>query len=146
MKIDLEKTFDKLEWSFIRHTLIYVNFLAKIINIIMNCICSSSTTFLVNGTRTNFFNLSRGICKGDPISPYIFILCMEVLYHNITEDVSSKEWDPILVSLRSPLLSHIFFADDLVLISSTKSDSCRKIKSTLENFCTWSGQNINHPK
>lgn len=64
MKIDLEKTFDKLECSFIRNTFHYFNFPLNIINLVMSCICTSSFAILVNGTRTNFFSPSRGIRQG----------------------------------------------------------------------------------
>lgn len=46
MKIDLEKLFDKLEWSFICLALVYFNLPTKLINLIMSCICSSSTTIV----------------------------------------------------------------------------------------------------
>lgn len=72
MKIDLEKAFDKLEWSFIRNTLIYFNFCSRIINLIMFYICTRSSAVLINGARTDFFNPSRGICQGDTISPLYF--------------------------------------------------------------------------
>lgn len=146
MKIDLEKAFDKLEWFFIHHTLMYFYLPTKLINLIMACICSSSTTILINGTQTNFFNPTRGIRQGDPISPYIFILCMEVLSLNISGAVHEKGWDPIRIYRRGPSLSYLFFADDLVLMSSTKSASCYSINSFLTNFCSWSGQNINFSK
>lgn len=74
LKIDLEKAFDKIEWSFIWNTLHYFNSPQNIINRIMSCIYTSSIVVLVNGTRTEYFNPSRGIHQKDPMSPYIFIL------------------------------------------------------------------------
>lgn len=116
MKIDLKKAFDKLEWPFICNILVYFNFPMNIINLIMSCICTSSSSILINGSRSNFFSPSRGIRQGDPISPYIFILCMEVLSHNISDVVSACNWNPVYISKRGPPLSHLFFADDLVLM------------------------------
>lgn len=69
VKIDLEKAFDKLEWSFIHRTLTFFNFPSKMINLIMSCITSSSYTILVNGFKSESFILSRGIRQGDPMSP-----------------------------------------------------------------------------
>lgn len=73
-KIHLEKALDKIEWSFSRHTLQCFNFLEKLSNLIMFSISSSQSSILINGTRVEFFNFTRGIGQGDSMSPYIFIL------------------------------------------------------------------------
>ena len=76
LKIDLEKAYDKLEWGFIRSMLIRYNFPDNLIEIIMSCISSVLTLLLFNGGSLEPFKPSRGIRQGDPLSPYIFILCM----------------------------------------------------------------------
>lgn len=80
------------------------------------------------------------------MSPYIFILCIEVLAHNITHDLNTNMWDPINISKTGPYLSHLFFADNLVLMFMTDRSSYINVKNTLQNFCTWSGQSINYGK
>lgn len=83
MKIDMEKVFDSLEWSFIRTVLFFFNFPSYFITLIMECISSTFVSVLINGQPTNFFYPSRGIKQGDPPSPYIFILCMDYLSYLI---------------------------------------------------------------
>ena len=85
LKIDLEKAYDKLEWSFIRSMLIKYNFPENLIEIMMSCISSVSTSLLFNGGSLEPFSPSRGIRQGDPLSSYIFILCMEFLGQLIQE-------------------------------------------------------------
>ena len=79
LKIDLEKTYDKLEWSFIKDMLIRANILVDLINIIMSCVSMVSTSILVNGEAIDPIYPSRRIRQGDLLSPYLFILCMDYL-------------------------------------------------------------------
>lgn len=93
IKIDPEKTFDKLEWAFIYKTLQYFNIFTILSNIIMNCITIRETAILVSGDRTKFFEPSKGIRQGDRLSPYIFLLCMEMLSQNIEREVRYDNWN-----------------------------------------------------
>ena len=79
IKIDLEKVYDRLEWSFIRDSLSLFRFPSHLIKLIMSCVPSSSISILFNEGALDPFLPSRGIRQGDPISLYLFILCMEVL-------------------------------------------------------------------
>lgn len=77
IKIDLEKTYDKLEWYFIRERLNQINMFEKLIKVIMSCVSSVSTLILFNGRILDPIYPSRGIRQGDPLSPYLFILCID---------------------------------------------------------------------
>ena len=79
LKIDLEKAYDKLEWSFIKDMLIRANIQVDLIDIIMSCVLMVSTSILVNGEALDPINPLRGIKQGDPLSLYLFILCMDYL-------------------------------------------------------------------
>ena len=98
IKIDLEKAYDRLEWSFIRLTLQHFNLPLWWIELIMSCISSSHLSVLVNGEKTESFAPSRGIRQGDPLSPYIFILCMEFLAWLIEGEVRNGNWKGIKTS------------------------------------------------
>ena len=79
LKIDLEKVYDKLEWSFIRDTLLRFNLPKNLIELIMSCILSVATSILFNGGALDTFMPTGGIRQGDPLSPYIFIMRMDYL-------------------------------------------------------------------
>ena len=77
IKVDLEKDYDKLEWSFIREVLINANLPSNLVNLILSCVSSVSMSILFNGGSVEPIFPSRGIQQGDPLSPYLFIFCME---------------------------------------------------------------------
>lgn len=115
LKIDLEKAFDRLEWSFVCEVLHHFNFPKNIIDIIMACILSTSVSILFNGGKLEPFTPTRGIRQGDPLSPYIFILCLEYLSILILDKIADNTWKPVKASRSSPSFSHLFFTDDLIL-------------------------------
>lgn len=123
IKIDLEMAYDKIEWSFIREMLINYNFPANLIDLIMSCVSSVSSSHLFNGGCLEPFTPSRGIRQGDPLSPYLFILCIEYLGHLIEEKCTSKVWKPVKASRSGLAFSHLFFADDLVLFATIDLDN-----------------------
>ena len=107
IKLDLEKAYDRLEWSFIRDTLNLYKFRSRLISLIMSCVSSSFIFILVNGGALEPFYPSRGIRQDDPMSPYLFILCMEVLGALIEEKCKAKLWNYVKASQGSPEFSHI---------------------------------------
>lgn len=116
VKIDLEKAYDRVSWSFIRDTLRDFGFSDKWIRLIMFCLESSKMAMLWNGEKLDSFKSQRGLRKGDPLSPYLFVLCMERLGHLIDREVRKGSWKPIKAGRNSPGISHLFFADDLFFL------------------------------
>ena len=135
IKLNLEKAYDRLEWSFIRDTLNLFNFPDQLISLIMSCISTTSISILFNGGALDAFQPSRGLCQGDPLLPYLFILCMEVLGALIEGKYRENLWNPIKASQVGPSFSHIFFADDLMLFAKADKKNFVAIKDVLDSFC-----------
>ncbi|GLT73561.1 hypothetical protein SLA2020_454110 [Shorea laevis] len=142
-KLDLEKAYDRLEWSFIYETLLFFQFPQDILKLIMSAVSSTSISILINGGKTEDFCPSRGIRQGDPLSPYIFILCMEYLSLRISADMDAGIWKGTKVGRSGPHLSHIFFADDIIFIGKATTTNCLHLQKVLQFFCERSGQKIN---
>jgi hypothetical protein len=100
----------------------------------------------VNGAQLENFKPSRGIRQGDPLSPYLFILCMEYNSLKILEACDNNSWKAIKASRTGPSFLHLFFADDLLLCTKASSNCCHTITRILEDFCLQFGQKISLSK
>ena len=76
-KLDIEKAYDHLNLNFLLGVMEKRGFGGKWLNWIKWCISTVTFSVLVNGTPSGFFRSSRGLRKGDPLSPYLFVLGME---------------------------------------------------------------------
>ncbi|XP_057418984.1 uncharacterized protein LOC130713213 [Lotus japonicus] len=133
-KIDLEKAYDKLSWEFLEGTIKDFGFPEVTCHLIMNCVTSSKLDLLWNGSKLPWFNPVRGLRQGDPMSPYLFVMCMEKLSVRIQNAVSAGLWHPITMSRGGPPLSHILFADDVLLFCKAKSSQVEVVASILADF------------
>ena len=90
--------------------------------------------------------LTRGIRQGDPLSLYIFVLCMERLAHLISAEVQNGGWKPMSMARNAPKLSHLFFVYDLVLFAKASFDQVAIITKVLDTFCSSFGHHIGKDK
>lgn len=146
LKLDLEKAYDRIRWDFLEDTLTAAGLPNKWVSWIMTCVTGPSMQILWNGEKTEQFTPSSGIRQGDPLSPYLFVLCLERLCHLIDVSVAGKNWKPISISQGGPKLSHICFADDLILFAEASVAQIRVIRKVIERFCVASGQKVSLDK
>ena len=107
--LDFRKAFDTIEWSFIQNTLNFLNFGDGIKRWVSTFYTGPESAVLNNGFSTNYFELSRGVRQGCPLSPYLFILGAEILACKIRQD---KEIQGIRIFNSEAKISQ--FADDTV--------------------------------
>ena len=153
IKVDLEKAYDRLEWNFIHKVLRAFHFPNQMIKLIMSCISTTSISILFNGETLDNFNPSRGICQGNPLSPYIFILCMEYLGSLIERECMHGDWIPMKDSRGNLEILHLFFCQrpnsvclDLILFAKASVEGGEVIKDVLDRFCAESGQKVSSDK
>lgn len=101
---------------------------------------------LVNKCALESFNPLRGIRQGDPLSSYLFIMCMEYLGCLIEEKCFKDLWCPLKASRGNIKISHLFFADDLILFAKVINEIGEIISEVLRTFWMESGQKISCAK
>ena len=79
LKSNISKAYDRLEWVFLKKVMERMGFHSRWVGWIMECVQSVTYSALVNSEPTETITPTRGICQGDPLSPYFFLLCSEGL-------------------------------------------------------------------
>lgn len=90
LKLDMSKAYDRMEWSFLRNILTSLGFNSKWIDLIMMCVTTVSYSFKVNGIITSPIIPTRGLRQGDPLSPYLFVICSQGLSTIINHKVNQN--------------------------------------------------------
>ena len=139
--IDFEKAFDSVAWSFIKKSLVYFNFKNNIIQWVETFYNNIKSTVIVNNSPTPWFPIQRGCRQGDPISPYIFLICGEILANMIRQSEHIKGY-----SLFEREIKISQYADDTSLFLDGSKDSFEYCIETILEYAKYSGLKMNFDK
>jgi hypothetical protein len=145
-KLDMSKAYDRVEWHFLQAILLKLVFHRRWVDLIMTCVTSTSYSVIVNGVPHGYIKPSRGLRQGDPLSPYLFLLCAEGLSALIRKAEREKAIRGIAICRGGPRLSHLFFADDSVIFCRASQHDGGVLYAILKLYERASGQKINEEK
>jgi hypothetical protein len=134
LKLDMSKAYDRVEWTFLEGVMRRMGFEGSWIRLIMNCITSVSYSVLLNGDPYGYILPTRGIRQGDPISPYLFIMCAEALSAMLQAAERCRAITGVPIARGRVRLNHLFFADDSLLFCKANSMEWSRLKTYLGNL------------
>ena len=148
-KLDIEKAYDHVNWDALFYLLDRMGFGVKWRGWIKACITTVRFSIIVNGSPVGFFGSSRGLRQGDPFSPLLFLLIMEVLSRMLkkTEDCGLLRGFHVgptnSIGVR---ISHLLFANDTILFCNASRDQLLSIRLALTCFQAFTGLKVNAGK
>ncbi len=140
LTVDFKKAFDSIEWAFVFKALTTFNFGPVLINWIRIIYTNISSCIYNNGKTSQYFNLHRGVRQGDPLSPYLFIIGMEILSWAIKQNNKIQGFQ-----IKSQEIKVTLYADDLTIMLSD-FNSVAETLNLLRKFRICSGLSINLDK
>uniref|UniRef100_A0A453SQJ4 Reverse transcriptase domain-containing protein n=1 Tax=Aegilops tauschii subsp. strangulata TaxID=200361 RepID=A0A453SQJ4_AEGTS len=146
VKLDMLKAYDQVEWDFLKQIMIKMGFQMEWVDLIMECVSSVSYRVIFNDTETDEFFPTRGLRQGDPLSPYLFLLCSEGLSCMLAHEEEIRGIEGILVCRNAPSISHLLFADDSLILMRANNQNATTLKRVLDTYCSSSGQRVCTPK
>jgi hypothetical protein len=146
VKLDMAKAYDKVEWRYLEEVMIKLGFSDNFVHLVMKCVTTVSFRVRVNDSLSESFTPTRGIRQGDPLSPYLFLLCAEglsSLLKNVRLQFLSKG---IRVGIHTPWVSHLLFADDCLIFTQATERGGQRLMEILHQYQRGSGQLVNMAK
>lgn len=134
--MDLHKAFDSISWEFIMAALTRLNFPPKFRKWIFACISTARYSVKVNGALVDYFSGAKGLRQRDPMSPYLFTIGMNILLCLLARHNSNLKHHWKCKGLK---LTHLFFANDVLLFFHVDINSIKHIMHCLSLFSSISG-------
>jgi hypothetical protein len=146
VKLDMSKAYDQVEWVFLEKVMSRMGFDRRWIALIMECVSSVSYSILINRAPVGNFKPSRGIRQGDPLSPYLFLLCAQVYSIHLHRAQESGMLRRVPTSPKGMRINHLFFADDSLLFFKATIHEWHVLNKVLELYEQASGKRLNKDK
>jgi hypothetical protein len=139
LKLDMSKAYDRVEWVFLETIMRRLGFNDKWVDLIMVCVRTVTYSVLINGVPHGLIKPTRGIRQGDPLSPYLFILCAEGLSSILHKAEREGRISGLAIATRGTKINHLFFADDSFLFCKANFVEWGNVQEILDVYEKASG-------
>lgn len=146
INVDMSKTYDMMEWEFLEEIMRKLGFDELWILRVMACVTTVTYSVLINGSPTGRIFPTRGIRQGDPLSPYLFLLCAECLSSFLSSAANQGLITGVPIARSGYMLSYLFFADDSLLFCLANFYEWVQVFKLLQVYEVASGQKLNVAK
>ncbi|PKU74895.1 Putative ribonuclease H protein [Dendrobium catenatum] len=127
-KIDLEQAYDSMGWPTLCKALEYFGFPSGFSNLIMECVFNPYFSLSINGKLSNWIEAMSGFRQGCSLSPFLFILCVQLLSNALYQ------------------ISHLLYANDILFFFVASMKMIKEVRNIINKFCRWTGQCMNKGK
>ncbi|KAI0519761.1 hypothetical protein KFK09_007221 [Dendrobium nobile] len=143
IKLDMEQAYDSMNWETLFQVLNMFGFPKRMIMLIMERVRNARFSFMINGRTSKWSIAENGFRQGCPLSPYLYILCSHLF--SLAMQQRGQELG-IQISQRAHKVSHLLFADDVLLFSQASKTLATKLYKIVVDFCSWTGLRVNDAK
>ena len=140
LKLDMSKAYDRVEWDFLKTILLKIGFARRWVELLMVCVRTVTYFILINGQPHGRIVPSRGIRQEDPLSPYLFILCVEGLSTLLRRAEKDERLKGLPIARGGTRINHFFFVDDTLLFYRSSIVEWTRIHEILEIYETTLGK------
>lgn len=112
----------------------------------MRCVTTVSYEVVFNGMSVGPIIPKRGLRQGDPLSPYLFLFCVEGLSNLLDSAGGEGQIQGCRISPSAPEITHLLFADDSFLFFRATREEATRVKDILNEYAENSGQSVNYSK
>ncbi|KAA3465418.1 reverse transcriptase [Gossypium australe] len=146
IKLDMSKAYDRVEWVFLKEVMLKMGFEKKWVELILRRISTESYTVNINGNRGRTFQATRGLRQGDPLSPFLFLVCSEGLLALMRMALKEGMLKGAKASQKGPAITHLLFSDDCIFFGEASRNGASLLKGILKEYENCSGQCVNFDK
>ena len=134
LKLDMSKTFDRVEWGCLRDIMQKMGFDSKWITFMMQCVISVIYSIRLNGKPHGYITPTRGLTQGDPISLFLFLFCADGLSSLLQQAISAGTLRGLAANPQGPRISHLFFANNSIIFCQATREECNRLEQILETY------------
>ncbi|KAE8685834.1 bromodomain and WD repeat-containing protein 3-like isoform X4 [Hibiscus syriacus] len=147
-KVDFRRAYDSVEWPILIRIMSEMGFGKRWLSWISQCISTASISVLVNGSPSEEFHMAKGLRQGCSLSPLLFNIVGELLNLMISKAVDRGLFQGFVIgeSENSVRLTHLQFADDLIIFCQASLSQIKNVKRVLRIFSVMTGLHLNLAK